>query len=119
MKRLLLVVASLTFGWPAHAAFCPCYSSTSATNPFNCGVPEAPGTNPTMPEWQALIEASCAGPADPRWGNGPTIAPIGQGCGSSTKVPARFPCELVEAIAMQETRWIQFCEPTEPADKIG
>ena len=118
--RSWLVAFALLCATPAGAALCPCYSSTSATNPNKCGIAEARGTNPSNPEWTAIIEAVCQGPDGSGWGDGPTILPIGLGCdGSGAKVAAHFPCEIVEAIAMQETLWQQFCSALEPADKKG
>jgi hypothetical protein len=105
---------------PAHAAFCPSYSSLSSSNTNGCGVAAAPGTDPDVAAWQSLIEAACDGPNGVGWNNGPVIPDIGSGCsGTTIKVPARFPCELIEAIAMQESGWIQFCVPTTPADQAG
>jgi len=116
LAKLALLLTLLSWG-RAEAQFCPCYSSTSASNTNDCAIPEALGTNPTLPEWQAIIEAACAGPDGPSWGTGPLIPVIGKGCGSGVKVAAHFPCELVEAILMQESRWLHFCSPTTPPDK--
>ena len=106
---------------PVHAIFCPSYSSSvgAASNPNKCGVPSATGTNPSDAEWSTLIETASDGPDGLGWGNGPSIPVIGIGCGTGAKTPARFPCELVEAIAMQETGWIQFCPPTAPPNQVG
>jgi len=123
--RVVAVFAPLTFlalFTPAYAVFCPSYSSSvgSASNPNQCGVASATGTNPSNADWQTLIETASDGPDGLGWDNGPSIPVIGVGCGgTSTKTPARFPCELVEAIAMQETGWIQFCPPTAPANQVG
>lgn len=45
---------------------------------------------------------------------------IGQGCGKPEpmhNVAAVFPCELLRAIAMQESGWRQFCVPDTPSDQ--
>lgn len=118
--RALVCLLGVLVPSAAYAVFCPCYSSTSISNPNNCGVAEARGPNPTVAEWQGIIEDACSGPNAATWGDGPSIGPIGSGCGATaTKVPAHFPCELIEALAMQESHWVQFCASTEPADKIG
>jgi MYXO-CTERM domain-containing protein len=118
--RIVIVgLVGLVAPTPARAQFCPSYSSTSATNPNSCGVPSAQGTDPGVAAWKGIIETACAGPEGAGWGSGPDIPTIGKGCGSGIKVAAAFPCELVEAIFMQETRWVQFCEPTQPADQVG
>lgn len=105
----------------AATAYCPCYSSESAYNDHNCGVPAQPGTNPTTAEWQPIFDLVSQGPA--AWGTaGPSVSNIGQGCGKPEalhSVPARFPCELLKAIAMAESGWTQFCVPTLPADQVG
>lgn len=118
-RAALAVVLVAAGGSGAGAAFCPSYSSVAATNPGNCGVPSASGADPTLAEWRAAIETACAGPEGSGWAAGPDILGIHDGCGTGVTVPARFPCELVEAILMQETRWVQFCEPTTPADQVG
>ena len=41
------------------------------------------------------------------------------GCASFTDEPATFPCELLKAIAMNESGWTQFCVPTTPPDQVG
>lgn len=105
----------------AAAAYCPCYTLSSSANTYKCGVEAAPGTNPTPTQWQAIFALVSGGPA--AWGsNGPAVANIGAGCGKpmpSTSVAARFPCELLKAIAMQESSWKQFCVPDTPADQVG
>ena len=84
-----------------------------------CGVEAVAGTNPTTAEWQPIFALVAGGPA--KWGNaGPGVADIGQGCGKpmpTQSVPATFPCELLKAIAMQESGWRQFCVPTTPGDE--
>ena len=101
--------------------YCPSYTLSSAYNSGSCGVEAAPGTNPTPTQWQAIFALVSQGPS--AWGsNGPAVADIGSGCGSpnpTTSVPARFPCELLKAIAMQESSWKQFCVPDTPADQVG
>ncbi len=105
----------------AALAFCPSYALSSSENTHDCGIEAVPGTNPTLAEWQALFAVVSHGPSG--WGsNGPTVDDIGQGCGKPEplhKVPARFPCELLKGIAMQESSWRQFCVPDRPADQAG
>lgn len=102
-------------------AYCPCYTASSAYNQDDCGVEAAPGTNPSTAEWKSIFDLVSQGPGV--WGdNGPSVGDIGQGCGKPEplhSVPARFPCELLKAIAMQESGWRQFCVPTLPDDQIG
>jgi MYXO-CTERM domain-containing protein len=102
-------------------AYCPCYTASSAYNQDNCGVEAAPGTNPSSGEWKAIFNLISQGPSV--WGDkGPTVGDIGQGCGKPEplhSVTARFPCELLKGIAMQETGWRQFCVPDLPNDQIG
>lgn len=102
-------------------AACPCYSLSSSSNSYNCGVEAQNGTNPTAAQWQPIFALVAQGPSV--WGTqGPSVADIGQGCGKpqpTHSVPARFPCELLKAIAMIESSWTQFCVPTSPADEAG
>lgn len=101
--------------------FCPSYTLSSSGNTRNCGVESATGTNPTVAQWQAIFQLVSQGPA--AWGSsGPSVPDIGQGCGQpmpTVQVPAKFPCELLKAIAHRESSWKQFCVPTEPADQVG
>lgn len=105
----------------AEAQFCPCYTASSAYNQADCGVEAALGKNPTTAEWNAIFDIVAQGPS--AWGDkGPSVTDIGQGCGKPNplvSVPARFPCELLKAIAMQESGWRQFCVPTLPDDQVG
>jgi MYXO-CTERM domain-containing protein len=102
-------------------AYCPSYSPDSAYNQYGCGVPSQAGTNPTTAEWQPIFDLVSQGPSV--WGsNGPSVSDIGQGCGKPEplhSVPARFPCELLKGIAMQESGWRQFCVPDTPSDEVG
>jgi hypothetical protein len=106
---------------PARAQFCPSYSVTAVPNDRSCGVEAATGTNPSVAEWQPIFDAVAKGPAS--WGlAGPTVPDIGQGCGKPQarhNVPPVFPCEVLKAIAMNESGWRQFCVPSEPANKQG
>jgi hypothetical protein len=119
MRRSFVALSLLCCALPAHAAFCPSYTRTSSGNSNNCGVDSQGGTNPSVDAWHAIIETACAGPKGAGWDNGPDVPQIGRGCTTTTKVDAHFPCELVEAIAMQESGWVQFCAPTGPADQVG
>ncbi|MBI3185290.1 MAG: hypothetical protein HYZ28_24390 [Myxococcales bacterium] len=105
----------------AAAAYCPCYTLSSSYNSYNCGVEAAPGTNPNLTTWQSIFSLVAQGPSV--WGTaGPSVADLGEGCNKPQpphKVPARFPCELLKAIAMQESGWRQFCVPDTPADQVG
>jgi hypothetical protein len=100
-------------------AFCPSYTLGSTANTHNCGVDAANGTNPTVAEWNGIFTLVAGGPA--AWGDaGPSVPDIGQGCGKPEpqhNVAAQFPCELLKAIAMQESSWQQFCVPDSPADQ--
>ncbi len=120
MKRAIaFLLATLA---PATAsAYCPCYTASSSNNTHNCGVEAASGTNPTIAEWQPIFDLVAQGPSV--WGNaGPSVSDIGQGCGKPEalhSVAARFPCEILKAIAMQESGWRQFCVPDTPSDQVG
>jgi len=117
----LLAAGVLHASATARAQFCPCYSLTAVPNNSNCGVEAVTGTNPTVAEWQPIFELVAQGPT--AWGAaGPAVANIGQGCGKPEAlhmVSPRFPCEVLRAIAMNETGWRQFCVPSEPANKKG
>ncbi len=127
MRRLLprtllapLVLALLTLSAPA-SAYCPCYTLSSSSNNKNCGIEAVEGTNPTTAQWQPIFDLVSQGPA--AWGDkGPSVSDIGQGCGKPEAyhtVEARFPCELLKAIAQAESGWTQFCVPSTPADQKG
>lgn len=115
-----LVGSSLVFAASAKA-YCPCYTASSPNNTHDCGVEAVPGTNPTTAQWQDIFDLVSQGPAV--WGTaGPDVADIGQGCGNPEplhSVAARFPCELLKAIAMAESGWKQFCVPETPSDQAG
>lgn len=118
-RGVLLLLAAL--GSTGAEAVCPCYTASSSSNTYNCGTEAQPGTNPTVAEWQAIFALVAQGPSV--WTNqGPSIADIGQGCGKPQvriTIPARFPCEILKAIAMAESTWRQFCVPDRPADQVG
>lgn len=101
--------------------FCPSYTLSSTNNTGNCGVEAVAGTNPTVPQWQPIFQLVSQGPS--AWGSaGPAVADIGQGCGlpnPTVSVPAKFPCELLKAIANRESGWRQFCVPSTPSDQVG
>ena len=113
-------VAALTLSRGA-LAYCPSYSPDSAFNDHDCGVPSYAGTNPSTAEWQPIFDLVSQGPSV--WGSqGPSVSDIGQGCGKPEplhSVPARFPCELLKAIATIESGWRQFCVPDTPSDQVG
>ncbi|MBI4702117.1 MAG: hypothetical protein HY744_13365 [Deltaproteobacteria bacterium] len=118
---LLVLGAALGVAAPARAAYCPSYTKSSPANDHNCGVDAVPGTNPSAEQWQDFFLLVSQGPE--AWGaQGPAVKDIGQGCGKPEPlhdVPARFPCELLKAIAMAESGWQQFCAPTKPPDQVG
>ncbi|MBW2528011.1 MAG: hypothetical protein JRI23_27770, partial [Deltaproteobacteria bacterium] len=126
--RFMLLVAALGSGGAATAIstaagaqYCPCYTASSSFNTHDCGVEAVPGQNPTDAEWQVIFDVVSRGPEV--WGSdGPSVSEIGAGCGVPEEyhlVPARFPCELLKAIAMAESGWKQFCVPDRPDDQIG
>lgn len=125
MNRSLVLASSAalaSFAFVTSAsAFCPCYTASSSNNNNNCGVEAVQGTNPSIPEWNAIFDLVSQGPSV--WGNqGPSVGDIGQGCGKPEAyhtVPARFPCELLKGIAKVETGWRQFCVPDNPNDQVG
>ncbi len=105
---------------PAHA-YCPCYTASSNANDHDCGIEAVEGENPSPEQWNEIFALVAQGAA--AWGDqGPSVPDIGQGCGKPNplvSVPARFPCELLKGIAMQETGWRQFCAPDTPNDQDG
>lgn len=119
MRLLTLVVLALATD--ALAQFCPSYTASSPNNTGDCAVEAVPGTNPTVAQWQAIFDTVSKGPA--AWGAGaPSVSMLGVGCNRPTPPSsevARFPCELIKAIAMQESSWKQFCPPSTPADQVG
>jgi hypothetical protein len=106
---------------PALAQFCPSYTASSTNNDNGCAIEAVNGTDPTPGEWAGIFDLVSRGPA--AWGDaGPSVPDIHEGCGieiPSHDVPARFPCEILQAIAMVESGWRQFCVPTTPADQVG
>jgi hypothetical protein len=123
MRRVLSSACAVVVLAAAHdaAAYCPCYTASSSNNTHDCGVEAVSGTNPTVAEWQGIFDLVSQGPSV--WGSaGPDVEDIGQGCGNPEalhSVPARFPCELLKAIAMAESAWKQFCIPDTPSDQVG
>lgn len=117
MKRALWLLLLAT---PADA-YCPSYTASSASNDHNCAIEAVPGENPTIDEWNDIFALVSLGPA--AWGEaGPSVPDIRSGCDKPdppTSVPARFPCELLKAIAMTESGWKQFCVPESPPDQVG
>lgn len=113
------VFATLLLATSASAQFCPSYSPASSSNPGRCAIAAQPGTNPTLAEWQTLFATVSRGPT--AWGglNGPTVSSLTVGCERPSQQSPRFPCELLKAIAMQESLWQQFCRPTQPSDQVG
>jgi MYXO-CTERM domain-containing protein len=118
MVRAAALAATLALALPARA-FCPSYTLSSSQNTNNCGVEASPGANPSVEAWLPIFARVAGGSAS--WGiDGPLVAPIQQGCAAPEarhEVPAIFPCELLRAIAMQESGWRQFCVPDEPDDQ--
>jgi len=101
--------------------FCPSYTLSSAQNDASCGVEAAPGINPSLTDWQAIIQTVSRGKAG--WGSGgPDVISLGRGCNKPmppTSEAATFPCEILRGIAMQESGWRQFCVPDRPTDQVG
>jgi MYXO-CTERM domain-containing protein len=120
LKRALLCAAVLLFA-PAARAYCPSYTPADTAGGQNCGVQPAPGTNPDIAAWQQIF--SVVAPGEASWGtSGPSIGTIGSGCGKpnpTTQVPAHFPCHVLQAIAMVESGWRQFCVPDTPSNEVG
>jgi len=116
-----LLAAMLVTTTHADAQFCPSYTASSPNNGNGCAIEAVDGTNPTPAEWTDIFDLVSQGPAE--WGDaGPTVDPIVEGCGLPTvptEVPPRFPCEVLKAIAMVESGWRQFCEPSTPSDQVG
>ncbi|WP_437490087.1 hypothetical protein WME75_12600 [Sorangium sp. So ce1014] len=124
-SRLLLIPAAISAAAlvapAARAAYCPCFTASSAYNDRGCAIEAVPGINPSVAEWNAIFDRVSLGPA--AWGDaGPATFDLGQGCNqpeAPRQIPAAFPCELLKAIAMQESGWQQFCEPDRPMDQAG
>jgi hypothetical protein len=118
---LAALAAALLTAKAARAGYCPCFTASSTHNERGCAIEAVAGANPTIDAWNEIFDLVARGPA--AWGDaGPPVADIGQGCGGSEPpqdVPARFPCELLKAIAMQESAWQHFCVPSTPADQAG
>ncbi|WP_437758806.1 hypothetical protein [Sorangium sp. So ce1389] len=125
MSRRLVIPAALASAAlvapAARAAYCPCFTASSAYNERGCAVDAVPGTNPSVAEWNSIFDRVSRG--SEAWGDdGPAAFVFGQGCGlpePRRDVLATFPCELLKAIAMQESGWQQFCEPDRPMDQAG
>lgn len=116
----VIVATCATYTFSA-AAYCPSYTPAQTAGGKKCGVEPAPGTNPTVTEWQNIFSKVHGGPAS--WGaDGPEIPTMNAGCGkpkAKTAVPSRFPCTYLKAIAMQESIWTHFCKPESPAGSVG
>lgn len=100
--------------------YCPSYEKGKGDGKHKCGVRAFPGSDPTFDEWQAIFAVVALGPA--RWGDrGPPIPDLKSGCGAGRQrnVPAAFPCEILKALAVKESNWHQFCEPTAPKSQRG
>lgn len=112
---LALAIAS-----PARA-YCPSYTPATTAGGQSCGVDPVEGKNPDVPAWKTIFAKVAGGKAT--WGtDGPDVKQMGDGCGKpkpTTQVDARFPCHVLEAIAMQESGWRQFCVPDTPSSQVG
>lgn len=128
MKRgglpTLAVGAFLATQGQAQGAYCPSYTPalTSGSGGARCAVAPADGTNPDLVTWTSIFDVVGDGPSG--WGPaGPsTTAGLPVGCGKPTSrrvVSPHFPCPVLQAIAMQESGWRQFCVPTTPAAVVG
>ncbi len=115
-----VVVGVWAISGAAHA-YCPSYTPAQTAGGKNCDAEPALGKNPAVADWSAIFLKVSGGKAS--WGtDGPDIGTMGKGCGKptpTTQVPARFPCHVLEAIAMQESGWRQFCVPDAPAASVG
>lgn len=118
---LAALAAALLAAPAARAAYCPCFTAASPANQHDCAIDAVPGTNPSIEAWGEIFALVSRGPA--AWGDaGPTVGDIREGCARpepTRNVAARFPCELLKAITMQESGWQQFCAPDRPADQAG
>ncbi|CAN5155637.1 hypothetical protein BH09MYX1_BH09MYX1_30300 [soil metagenome] len=112
---------ALFAGSRSASAFCPSYTPAETAGNQKCGVDPAAGTNPDIAMWQTIFAKVAPGAAS--WGtDGPTIGTMGSGCAKpkpKSQVPAHFPCHVLQAIAMQESGWRQFCVPDTPAASVG
>lgn len=124
MKRIVLasaLAAAASLVAPSARAYCPSYTPAITSGGQKCGVDPVAGKNPSVAEWQGVFAKVAGGSAS--WGgDGPTIGTMGSGCSKPkprTDVPAHFPCQLMKAIAMQESGWKQFCVPDTPASQVG
>jgi hypothetical protein len=119
--RRAALFAAVLLAAPAARAYCPSYTPADTAGGQNCGVDPAPGDNPDVATWQQIF--AVVAPGEASWGaSGPTIGTIGSGCGKPNplvSVPAHFPCHVLEAIAMVESGWRQFCVPDTPANEVG
>ncbi len=121
-RAVAVGVAVASAAIPAAAnAYCPCYTASSPKNSHGCAIEAKPGTNPDVASWNAIFALVSQGPSV--WGDqGPSVGDLGQGCDKPEaphSVPARFPCELLKAIASIESGWRQFCVPSTPDDQVG
>lgn len=103
---------------PLYSAFCPCYSRPTYTQ---CKEPAVEGSNPSIAEWNQIFLTVSGGAA--AWGSsGPPVGTFTAGCNRPqplTAVAATFPCEVLKAMAMEESTWQQFCSPTLPPSQVG
>jgi MYXO-CTERM domain-containing protein len=117
----LLLAGTAVWSETALAQFCPSYTLSSSSNSKSCAIEAVAGTNPSVAEWQDIFDLVAKGPS--AWGDkGPSVSDIIKGCGkpeSGVLVAAKFPCELLKAIARAESAWKQFCVPTTPPDQKG
>lgn len=121
MRRALAIVALGVFTASPARAYCPSYTPAETAGGQNCGVAPANGHNPDAATWKTIFAKVAPGKAS--WGtDGPDIGTMGAGCGKPTAmhtVDAHFPCHVLQAIAMQESGWRQFCVPDTPSQSVG
>jgi len=111
-RGMLLAVALLARAGPAHA-YCPSYTPAQTATGARCAIEPTPGRNPDLAMWRALFGSVA---------RAPDAGTFGEGCGRPrprVEVPARFPCIVLQVLAMQETGWRQFCVPDTPAGSVG
>ncbi len=100
------VFAILAVPYHAFALYCPNFEN-------DCSTPSVEGTNPSVAQWNDIFALVSGGPE--AWGNlAPGVQSLTRGCNQPEAphaVPARFPIEVLKAIAMHESSWTQFCVP--------
>ena len=113
-----LLVALLFASTAAAQRYCPSFTPAQTRDGRSCAIEPVGGTNPTVAQWRALMAAVATNPASA----GVRAPALRVGCGQPRapgSEPAAVPCPVLQAIAMQESGWRQFCVPTTPAGSVG